>query len=47
MLFEEIDYVPARVGGVDLSRYALVESDKIPVPARVGGVDLSLATGSE
>ena len=30
------------MGGVDLSRYALVESDKIPVPARVGGVDLSI-----
>ena len=33
--------VPARVGGVDLSRMTDDSSPAICVPARVGGVDLS------
>ena len=35
-------YVPARVGGVDLSSAALLYLWMIAVPARVGGVDLSI-----
>ena len=39
-------YVPARVGGVDLSSAALLYLWMIAVPARVGGVDLSIFSGS-
>ena len=33
--------VPARVGGVDLSKKTIDETGETWVPARVGGVDLS------
>ena len=46
-LSAESGLVPARMGGVDLSRERADEAEGSVVPARMGGVDLSLMIGLE